>query len=212
MIKQFISTLALAAGISSSAHALPITINMTADNNIAGGGLCTNSSCTSINNWSSLGASTANFNNWQRSSTVNLNLSAGTHYFAWNIQNYGAPSSGNPAGLLAEILWNNGANYSSSNWEIFNINTGSLIEQAREYGANGGNNIWRNVNGGPISGISTNANWIYTSRNFSNAPSNAWIRTSVTITEVSEPATLAMMGLGLAILGFVRKAQTKTVA
>lgn len=209
MIKQFISTIALTVGISAAAHAIPITINMTADNIIASGGLCASSACSGSTGWSALGTNTTYFNNWQRSSSVILDLGAGTHHFAWQITNSGSPSSGNPAGLLAEILWDSGANYSSSAWEIFNASTGNLIEQAREYGANGGNNIWRNVNGGPVNGITTNANWIYTSNNFQNAPSSAWIRTSITIAEVSEPATMAMMAIGLALVGVARRKQAQ---
>ncbi len=211
MIKQFISTLALSIGLSAAAHAVPVTLNMTADNIIAGGGLCTNSTCTAQQSWNALGASNSNFNNWQRSSTLALNLDAGTHHFAWHVVNQGQGSSGNPAGLLAEILWTGGAHYSSSMWEIFNPTTGSLIQYATQYGANGGNNIWTNNNGGAVSGISNNANWIYTSSNFNaNMPNNAWIRTSITIASVPEPATMAIMGIGLAMLGFARRKQAQT--
>lgn len=209
MIKQFISTLALTMGVSAFAHAIPVTINMTADNKIVGGGLCATSACTGGTMWSALGTNTANFSNWQRSSSVTVDLGAGTHYFTWQILNSGAPAAGNPAGLLAEILWDNGANYSSSAWEVYNFRTGSTIENATEYGANGGSNIWGNVNGGAVAGISTNANWIYTRNNFQNAPVSAWIRTSITIAEVPEPATMAMMGMGLALLGFVRRKQSQ---
>ena len=186
-----------------AAHATLVTVNMTADNTLStvAGGLCADSNCTGGTVWSVFG-STSNFNNWQQSNSIDLNLGPGTYYFAWNVFNFPNPSTGNPAALLAEILWDGNANYSSSDWEVFNGSTGAFIENATEYGLNGGNNIWNNVNGGPVSGISGNANWIYTSSNFANADPSAWIRTSIT---VPEPATLTLFGLGLLGIGFTRR-------
>ena len=104
----------------------------------------------------------------------------------------------------AEILWDGNANYSSSDWEIYNAVNGNFLAYATEYGFNGASNIWTNVNGGAaVSGISTNANWIYTANNFEFADEYAWIRTSITV--VPEPSIIALFGLGLLGLGFARR-------
>ena len=194
----------------ASSYAALVTINMTADNIVDNGGLCLDNTCTLGTKWSNLDANSMdNASNWTAMDTLTLDLSAGTYYFAWEVTNLGSPSNGNPAGLLAEILWQGNANYSSSGWEIYNINTGDLLENAVEYGANGGANIWTNVLGGPVAGISTDANWIYTSNNFSTADSSAWIRTSITVASaVPEPSIIALFGiglLGLRVIGRKRK-------
>lgn len=197
LFRTIAATLTLFLASAGVAYAIPITINMTADNIVNNGGLCFDATCTGGSNWSTLGG-VANADDWQQSGTVVLDLDAGTHWFAWNVTNLGDAGSGNPAALLAEILWDGGANYSSSAWEHFNVSTGATIAGATEYGSNGGANIWTTTNGGPVAGISTSANWIYTANNFANADPEAWFRTSITV--VPEPSTLTLLGASL--LGF----------
>lgn len=193
----------------ASAHAIPVTINMTADNIVNDGGLCIDASCQYGTGWSALnGGALTNGSNWKNSDSLVINLGAGTHYFAWQVTNSGSASSGNPAGLLAEILWGGNANYSSSSWEVYDQLNGNFLSNATEYGLNGGANIWTNNLGGPVGGISTNASWIYTANNFRNADPSAWFRTSITIAAVPEPAVLGLFGMGLIGLGMMRRKRT----
>jgi len=207
---KFASALILAGGFMTSAHAVPVTINMTADNIAAVGGLCADASCRRGTGWNALnGGPLGNSRrNWMQSDSLTINLGAGTYYFAWRVRNVGPRSQNNPAGLLAEILWDGNANYSSSDWEVFNRNNGAFLANATDYGLNGGANIWTNVNGGPVAGVSTNASWIYTADNFANANRSAWFRTSITVTSVSEPGILGLLGIGLIGLAMVRRKRT----
>jgi len=202
--------LLLSFGFATSSQATLVTVNMTADNSFFGG-LCFDSSCTGGTQWEILNSGPlANINNWTQSDSVTIDLGAGTHYFAWLISNDGEPTDGNPAALLAEILWDGNANYSSSAWEVCESGEGldcsGSLTNATEYGFNGDPNIWTDVNGGnPVSGISTNANWIYTANNFADADPQAAIRTSITIGAVPEPSIIALFALGLFGLGFARR-------
>lgn len=199
------TTLVLACGVMASAHAVPVTINMTADNIVNNGGLCFDASCVTGAGWSALSGSLPNMSNWTQSDSLTIDLDAGTHYFAWQITNSGPASSSNPAALLAEILWDGNANYSSAGWEIYNQADGSFIANATEYGLNGAPNIWTTNNGGAVAGISTSANWIYTANNFASADASAWIRTSITIASAPEPGVLGLLGIGLLGLAYSRR-------
>lgn len=192
----------LLLGAASSAYAMPVTVNMTADNTVASGGLCWDSSCTGGDLWSDFGPMTHS-TDWRQSDSVVLDLDPGVHYFAWQVENLGSASSGNPAGLLAEILWADQANVSSSAWEVFDVETGALIALATEYGLNGGANVWTSANGGAVAGISTDANWIYSANNFASADASVWIRTSISIQSVPEPGVLGLSLLGLLTIGLV---------
>lgn len=195
-IRKFGAASVLALGLATSAYAIPVTVNMTADNAITSGGLCGDASCTAGINWGLLGPLT-NGTDWRAADTVALDLGPGTYYFAWQVENLGSPGSGNPAGLLAEILWDGQANVSSSAWEVYSLESGASIASATEYGLNGGANVWTSANGGAIAGISTDANWIYSANNFADADPSVWIRTSISIRAVPEPGVLGLSVFGL---------------
>ncbi|RLA40778.1 MAG: hypothetical protein DRR06_16960, partial [Gammaproteobacteria bacterium] len=126
-ITRMSAALLLFFGFATSSQAIPITINMTGDNLVSNGGLCFDMSCILSTDWATLnsGVPLANANNWQQSDSVTIDLGVGTHYFAWQIGNRGSADSGNPAALLAEILWDGNANYSSSGWEIYDQPSGN---------------------------------------------------------------------------------------
>ncbi len=209
-ILKLIATATLAVSFLANTQAAVINVSMTADN-VLSGGVCVDTTCTSIDsNWSDLG-SMANSDTWTSSDTVSFNLNPGTYAFAWLVENKGSLSSGNPAALLAEVSVDGSAVLSSSDWEVFNNTTGASIANATEYGTNGESGIiWTNALGGPINGISTSASWIYTANNFSNADSSAWIRTLVEVpktqVDVSAPSILVLATLGALLLAGRRKA------
>jgi hypothetical protein len=179
--------------MAAGAHAMSVTATYTGDN-IVGATLCSDMSCTS---GTDLGGS--NLSNWKIADSSNSALGVGTYWFSWAVTNLGPPSSGNPAGLLAELTWDTMTNSSSSAWEVSLDGTSWVA--ATEYGSNdGSSNIWTNNNGGPIAGISGAANWLWSNVNFgSTTPDMAYFRTSITIAAtLPEPGTLSLLAIGFA--------------
>lgn len=181
-------------------QAKPVTINYTADNTMLHLGLCANTGCTDLTNpanFSTLFSTGANKSNWQNADSFTLDLAPGIYEFGFVVENFGIGNSGNPAGLLAEILWDDNINVSSSAWDV--TTNGVDYVSATEWVRNG-SGIWGNK---LLGEISSDAKWLWTENNFSNTTENiAGFRTSIT---VPAPATLAILGLGLLGLGFLRK-------
>jgi len=176
-----------------SVQAAEITINYTSDNRVNGLGVCTDSCDPYL-----LGAPAvfpgANFNDWTDADTATFDLDPGTYTIGFNVAN-----DTGPAGFLAEILWQGNTNVSSSAWEV--SNNGSVWYAATDLGGNGsapwGNNL--------VGEIGAGSRWIWDA-----APQDleaVYFRTNITVA-VPEPGTFALLGLGLAGLGFSRRKQS----
>ena len=203
-MKNLLRTMAVITGAFAfgSASAIPVTLNFTADNEVRSGGLCDDMSCLVGTSWGNLGT-LSNANNWTRSDSISLDLAPGTYWFTWHVINYGTGSTRNPVGLLAEILTPDAANYSSEGWEYSVNRAPGSWAATTSYLANGAANIWTQVNNGPVAGISSNAQWIWSNNNFNAQQDNSlWIRTSITVS-VPEPATIGLLGLTLLGSGFL---------
>lgn len=210
-MKKFFKTISAAlviVGSLSTGNAALVTVNMTADNKLSGG-ICADASCQSLSmNWSDLGT-LSNANNWKNSDSISFDLMPGVYSFAWLVENTGNASNGNPAGLLVDIFSDSNTVFSSDAWEVFDVSNGDLIANATEYGQNGeAGVIWTNANRGPISGISIDANWVYSANNFASADSFTWLRTSFEVEQtanaVSAPATLGFLTAATLFLAFRR--------
>lgn len=205
---KIISAVLVIVGSLSTANATLVTVSMTADNKLSGG-ICTDASCQSLStNWSDLGT-VSNANSWTRSDSISFDLMPGVYNFAWLVENTGNASNGNPAALLVDILSDGNTIFSSNAWEVFDVSNGDLIANATEYGQNGeAGVIWTNANRGTISGISTDANWVYSANNFANAERFTWLRTSFEIEQtaeaVSAPATLGFLTIATFFLAYRR--------
>jgi len=144
-----------------------ITTTFTGDNNV------------SIWNGSSWSAPSTN---WESAATVsNISVTPfSTLYFAVSND---TGSSGNPAGFLASftdtttgnvLFTNNSSNFhitidDLNSTNLLTVNPTSLSDwfTPTSYGANG-TQEWGSVLGGPVSGISTNSQWIWTANNNGN--------------------------------------------
>lgn len=184
---------------SAGAYAVPVTIDFTADNIVVRGTLCDNSDC--IGGFDDFtDGSEPNLNDWTNADTVVLDLAPGTYTIAFIAENLTdpAPSAGNPAGFLAQILWQGFSNLSSSAWDV--SLDGFAWSSATEWEQNG-SGIWGS---NLIGEISSDAYWIWDDVNFNSDTINlVAFRTSITV--VPEPGTLGLFGLGLLGLGIARR-------
>jgi len=204
-MKQSLRTLAfvllVAIGWTGQANADSITINFTADNATLVGAICADVNCTNFNlDIILIDGTEPNASTWQNADTVVFDLASGTYGIAFAVENFGQGGAGNPAGFLAEILWQGMTNVTSSAWDVTvdGVNWVSATEWAQN-----GTGIW----GGNLLGeISSDAFWIWDDINFNgDTQAIAGFRTSITVTAVPEPGTLMLLGIGLLGMGVARR-------
>ena len=176
-------------GISIRAYSFPITITATGDNYLYYYDWAKNS-------WEKLDEQ--DYDSWKSASMVSLDWDSDWEYLVFAVKNRGTGSSGNPAGLLAQIDMGGVKVLSDESWEVFGISNGwsgvpgfdvedylqrTGWSKAEWYADNmgavnplhseadedgDGVSFWYESNGGSILGIGDEAKWIWTGRNFSS--------------------------------------------
>jgi len=163
----------------------------------------------------------ASLSNWKVSDTFTIDLASGHDWeLIFQTENIGTAGTGNPGGFLAEIDY--GPIYSDPSWQVavlYGSDSNQMPlpsdwstltwEAARSYGYNGQSGIiWTNVLGGPVTGISSNAYWIWDDLNFAEtgAPDQYDSVFFKVTFHVPEPPTLLLLGAGfVCVAGFGRR-------
>jgi hypothetical protein len=220
---SFFCAISVVFCFSAVCSAIPITFTYTSDNTIVAAWYQQDGASPQA---LSLGP---NSNNWTLADTATIGPLAGHPYqIIWQCENSGSPSDGNPGGFLGEMSvspdFTVASLLSSAQWEVAFVNNMTPPSDfdtltwlsATEYGTNGSANIW-GTNYGTITGISTNAQWIWTQHNFADqdAPAtgnSVYVKLELTPTPTitPEPSTFLLLALGM--LGFVGIIRRKKIS
>jgi hypothetical protein len=169
-----------------------------------------------------------NANDWQKADTTTISLDPDEYDLIFRVKNLTtpAPSSSNPVGFLAQIVGTSGAVYTSGSWQ-YAVAVGTAVpdfttlswQNATTWGYNGGANIWTSVHGGPIAGISTAAQWIWSKNDFNPLEDNdLWLKCTFVlgptgqVSPIPEPTSLLIwsaVGLGGAAMVTLRRRRAK---
>ncbi len=84
----------------------------------------------------------------------------------------------------------------------------------QDFGTNGGSNVWNAANGGPVSGISTLAEWIWSLPDNAQYAdlSTAILATGEAASPTPLPAALPLYASGMGVLGFLGWRRKKRMA
>ncbi len=173
--------------MATSAHAINFSSTFTGDNYVNNFTYSTIGSATHIDT-----STLSDTQYWPTSSTLNLTLNNATQYdFIWEVQNAGGPS-----GFLADFTLGTTSYSTSTDPNIWSYSSDGINwATVTSYGQHGVA-PWGN-----ISGISSNAEWIWDS---SNGLSNETLLFKASITSpIPEPSTYALMLGGLGLIGFM---------
>jgi len=217
----FLTAAALGLAAPVSAHASSIlNLSVTADNQF---------SIYLSNNDAVLGTLIGSGNNWQTSHNFSTPLLPGINYIQvigtnWTLENglWGSPGTFNGTGDNPNAFVGNfsivGSGYVFANstttmvtnptdWSGILVTSPAWVlptGSTQSFGLNGTGNIWASVLGGPVSGISPSADWIW------SLPDNAqYADLSAEIFNTSEsraaplPAALPLFASGLGALGLL---------
>ncbi|GEM_PF-5474924 len=187
MIFQKTLLIATLSVMATSAHAINFSSTFTGDNYVNNFTYSTIGSATHIDT-----TTLSDTQYWPTSSTLNLTLNNATQYdFIWEVQNAGGPS-----GFLADFTLGTTSYSTSTDPNIWSYSSDGINwATVTSYGQHGVA-PWGN-----ISGISSNAEWIWDS---SNGLSNETLLFKASITSpIPEPSTYALMLGGLGLIGFM---------
>jgi len=194
---------------AAEASLTDFTITYTADNQIDTLSVQQGATTTGL----TLGPNVAN---WQAADSVKVTLESSQKFdIVWQCENWVPPkwntynNPDNPAGLLAQVTYGantllSGVNTANVTWQIYDTGKSQWVS-ASTWGNNGGSNIWTSVNGGPVGGIGTGAQWLWDKDN-TTPQSATTLLIRADYSPVPIPGAFWLLGSGLAgMIGVRRK-------